>query len=130
MENVWPGMRPASMSETTAPSKGGWNSSTPVMAGEKQVRDEVHAVVELDPVGRGTSDAVAVAAVEASQQCGQVVDDDGLHLGWCERLARNRGHVVVQQQRSVGRLDGAEKLRHQITPEIARGPHDGDREPR
>ena len=130
MENVWPGMRPASMSETTAPSKGGWNSCSPVMAGEEQVRDEVHAVVELDPVGRGASDAVAVAAVEAGQQGGQVIDDDGLYLGWRERLARNRGHVVVQQQRSVRCLDGAEEFRHRDHPRGRPWPSRRDPAPR
>ena len=101
--------------------EGGLEQFEPVMAGDEQVRDEVHAVIELDPVGRGTADAVAVAPVEAGQQRGQISDDDGLHFRWCEGLARNGGHVVVQQQRSVGRLDCAEKLRHQITPEITCG---------
>ena len=95
------------------------------MAGDEQVRDEVHAVIELDPVGRGTAGAVAVTPVEASQQRGQICDDDGLHIRRCERLVRDGGHVVVQQQRSVGRLDRAEKLRHQITPEITCGVHEG-----
>ncbi len=31
---------------------------------------------------------------------------------------------MVEQQSSIGCLDGAEELRHQITPEVARGPHD------
>ncbi len=97
----------------------------PVMAGKKQVRDEVHAVIEVDPVGRGTSGAVAVAPVEASEQCVQCVHDYGLHIGWRERLARNGGHVLVEQQRSVGRLYCPEKLRHQFPPEIACGAHEG-----
>ena len=95
------------------------------MAGEKQVRDEVHAVIELDPVGRGASDAVPGAVVEASQQRGQIVHNDGFHIGWNERLARDGGHVVVQQQRSVGRLDCAQEFRHQVIPAIAGGVHEG-----
>ena len=97
----------------------------PVMAGDEKIGNEVHTVVEIDPIRGGASGAVGATAVEASQQCGQVVDNDGLNVGWYERLPRNRGHVVVQQESSVGRLDGAEQLRHQITPEVAGGLHDG-----
>ena len=52
-----------------------------VMAGEEQVRDEVHAVIEVDPVGSGASDAIAVTAVKASQQRGQIVHDDRFRSG-------------------------------------------------
>ena len=92
-----------------------------VVTRAEQVGDEVHAVVEIDPVDRAAAVPVGAGAVEALERGREVVDDDGVEVGRNERLTRKQRDVVVELEDPVRCLDGAEQLGHQVAPRVADG---------
>ncbi len=99
-------------------SEGGLEQRGSMVPGSEQVGDEVHPVVEVDPVDRPAPLSVVVRPVEAEEQGGQVVDDHVVEVGRDECLVREWRHIVIEPQGPVRRLDGAEQPGHDVSPDI------------
>ena len=112
-------MRFFSISRELGGVEGHLEQLSAVVSGPEQVGDEVHSLVQVDPVHRPTSLAVLLGAVEAFEQAPEVVDHDRFEVGRNEFLARKRGHVTIEPQDPVGQTDRAQQFGHEVAPDGA-----------
>ena len=105
--------------------EGGLEQVGAVVPGAEEIGDEVHPVVETDPVDGPAVLPVGGGPVEVLEQIGQVVDHDRAEIAGEKGLSRHRRHIVVQPRVPSGVTNGAQHLGHQVPPEFGDGGADG-----